>query len=365
MRRLAHALAGRGWHVDVWTTTAVDEATWRSGFAPGADRDGDVAVHRFPVPFRRHPALFRQVSRLAYHLPRGTRPEHLWAIIQGPYAPALVRALARARDAPTLFSPYLFHSTLYGLPAAARPRLLCPAAHDEPALRLDAVARAVAGASGLWFHSEEERLLLRTVVPAAKTLPSECGVVGVDPPAAVDSGAFARQRGIAGPYLYFGGRAAPGKGIDTLVEGAARAVAVRPQLRLVLSGEVSTSVGDRPWIVRAGRLDERERWEAIAGATTVIVPGRLESLSLLALEAWAVGRPCLLNASSAVLAGHASRSRAGLLFRDADELARHAVDLVDDPARARALGDAGRRYVTATYRWDLAEARLRRLLADT
>ena len=55
-----------------------------------------------------------------------------------------------------------------------------------------------------------------------------------------------------------------------------------------------------------------ERWEAIAGAAAVVVPGSLESLSLLALEAWAHGPPCLLNAASPVLAGHAARSGGGI-----------------------------------------------------
>jgi glycosyltransferase involved in cell wall biosynthesis len=361
MRRLGNALSERGWGIEVWTTTALDEATWSDGFAPGAERDGGLAVRRFPVVLGRRPRLFAQLSHAAYHLPPRLRPEHAWSVAQGPYAPSLVRALAVAPPTPTLFSPYLFHPTLFGIPAAPHPRILCPAAHDEPALRLGIVGRAVMAADGLWFHSPEERDLLIAVHPEASQLPSRCGVVGVDAPPDIDAFAFAARHRITGPYLYYGGRTAGGKGFEQLLAGAAIASHLRPGLRLVLSGDASDAAR-APWAYGAGRLDERERWEAIAGAAAVVVPGSLESLSLLALEGWAMGRPCLLNAASPVLAGHAARSGGGLTFTGPDQLAACAVELIDQPDRAAAMGAAGRAYVTSEYRWDLAEQRLRDLI---
>jgi glycosyltransferase involved in cell wall biosynthesis len=362
MRRLAEELARRSWSVEVWTTTALDEATWSPGFAAGRERDGDIEVRRFPVVARRMPWLFEQLSHGAYHLPANLRPEHLWAIAQGPFAPALIRALSTSDPVPTLFSPYLFHTTLYGIPAAPHPRILCPAAHDEPALRLGIVRRAVAGADGLWFHSPEERDLLVSVHPGAGRLPSRCGVVGIQPPPDLDAFAFAARHRITGPYLYYGGRAAGGKGLEQLIAGMGLAHAARPGLRLVLSGDASTSAS-APWMIGVGRLGERERWEAIAGAAAVVVPGSMESLSLLALDAWAMGRPCLLNAASAVLAGHAARSGGGLTFDGPEQLAAGAIELLDQPDRAALLGSAGREYVLSTYRWDLAEQRLRELVS--
>ncbi len=361
MRRLGQALSARGWTIQVWTTTALDEATWSSGFAPGVDRDGDMEVRRFPTVLRRRPRLFAQLSRAAYHLPRHLRAEHLWSIAQGPYSPALVRALARADPMPTLFSPYLFHPTLFGLPAAPHPRILVPAAHDEPALQLEVVRHAMLAADALWFHSPEEGELVARVHPQTTALPSECGVVGIDVPQDVDSHAFAARHGIAGPYLYHGGRAAGGKGLETLLEAAALLRATHPTMTLVLSGEAGEG-REAPWLRNVDRLSEDERREAIAGSVAVVAPGSLESLSLLALEAWALGRPCLLNAASPVLAGHAGRSGGGLTFTDARDLAAGAARVIDNPEEANAMGAAGRAYVAATYRWELAEGRLRALL---
>ncbi len=362
MRQLGLALASRGWRVQVWTTTAIDEATWSSGFAAGVEREGDVEVRRFPLGLRRNPWVFRQLSHAAYHLPRHLRPEHVWSVAQGPYAPTLIRALANADAVPTLFSPYLFHPTLFGLPAAPHPRILCPAAHDEPALRLDVVRRAVLSADALWFHSPEERELLLTAHPEAQRLPSQCGVVGVDAPVDVDDRAFAARHGIDGPYLYYGGRGVRGKGLEQLLAAAAQLHRLNPDAQLVLSGEAGDT-DHAPWVHIVGRLDEHERWEAMAGAVAVVVPGSLESLSLLALEAWAVGRPCVLNAASPVLAGHAARSGGGLTFSTAEELAERAAELIDNRTSAAVMGASGRAYVAATYRWDLAEQRLRTLIA--
>ena len=103
------------------------------------------------------------------------------------------------------------------------------------------------------------------------------------------------------------------------------------------------TAADAPGLRRVGRLDEGERWEAIAGAAAVVVPGSLESLSLLALEAWALGRPCLLNAASPVLAGHLRAAAAASAFSGAAELAARAAELIDDPARGRRHGRAGPR----------------------
>ncbi len=364
MRQLAQALSSRNWRVQVYTTTALDDATWAGSFRAGAERDGAVEVSRFPVVGVRRGWPFRTLSRAVYHLPRPLRPEHLWAISQGPYTPSLVRALVGAEPMPTLFSPYLYYPTLYGLPAAPHPRILCPAAHDEPALRLSVVARAVSCADALWFHSAEERDVLLREHAGSRGRPSECGVVGVDPPGEVDPSAFARRHHLGGPYLYFGGRGASGKGVQQLVAAVGMLRAARPDACLVLSGGPAATAG-LPWVRHVGRLDARERWEAIAGAVAVVVPGVLESLSLLALEAWAMGRPCLVNAASPVLAGHAARGGGACTFRNAAELAAGAAALFDDPAMAAAVGQAGRAYVLATYRWDLSEQRLRRLIRGT
>jgi len=362
VRRLAWALTARGWSVDVWSTTAVEEATW-AGTLPLAERDGDVRVRRFPLARRRRPRLFHQFSRALFRLPSAVRPEGAWFRAQGPYSPQLVRALATAEPIPTVFSPYLFHPTVFGLPAAPHPRVLMPAAHDELPLRLRSVARTVAASDALWYHSEEEKSLVESTHAAARRIPSAVGTVGVEASPAAVSGRFRAGHGIDGSYLLYGGRVATGKGLDLLLDGFAVLHRRRGDARLVVAGEDTAEIGPNPpGVIFAGRLSGGDWSDAIAGASAVVVPSRFESLSLLALEAWAARRPVLANAASPVLRGHAERSGGALTFTTADELAAGAMRLLDDPELADSLGRAGSAYVATHFRWEDVVARLGRLI---
>jgi glycosyltransferase involved in cell wall biosynthesis len=68
------------------------------------------------------------------------------------------------------------------------------------------------------------------------------------------------------------------------------------------------------------------------------VPSPYESLSLLALEAFAVGTPVLANARSEVLVEHCLKSNAGLYYADRDEFVECAE------AAARPTTGCGRRW---------------------
>ena len=362
LRALATQLVARGWDVDVLTTTAADEATWASSLPGGRSEEDGVVVHRVPPRMRRRPRLFHQLSRVVFRLPARLRPESLWLAAQGPYAPGLVRRLRALPPGPTLFSPYLFHPVVRGITAAPHPRLLMPAAHDEPALRLRAVGAEVAAADGLWFHTPEERDLLVAVHPAASRLPIEVGTTGVEPGLAADPTAFAAGHGITGPYLLHGGRHVAGKGVDELVAMAA-AMRVRvPGVEIVLAGGDAAALLGTPGVRAVGRLDDAAWHEAVAGAAAVVVPGALESLSLIALDAWSAGRPVLANSASPVLAAQLARSGGGVGWATTAEFVDAVAGIVADPAGAAAMGERGRGWVLATYRWDDVEARLVRLI---
>ena len=55
---------------------------------------------------------------------------------------------------------------------------------------------------------------------------------------------------------------------------------------------------------------------------------------MVALEAWALGRPVLANARCDVLVRQCLRSNAGLYYEDAAEFAAALDRLLDDPALA-------------------------------
>ena len=100
-----------------------------------------------------------------------------------------------------------------------------------------------------------------------------------------------------------------------------------------------------PWVKFAGLLSERERLEALEAATIVVVPSPFESLSLLALEAMAVGTPVLVNGHSDVLVEHCRKSNAGLWYDNRDEFVESAKLLLADDRLRRAMGRNGKEYV--------------------
>ena len=366
-RMLATSLHSAGWHVEVLTTCARDAATWRNVDAPGETHDEGITVQRFPVRVARPPRAFHQFSRAFFRLPASLRPESFWVAAQGPWAPTLVEAVHAAPPMPTLFLPYLYHPTLRGLPVCPGPRVLMPAAHDERPLRLHAVGTGIAAAGALWYGTDEEREIVEAAHPHAAEKPWEVGNVGIVPPARCDPAAFRAGAGAGlgdAPYLLYGGRAATGKGMEDLLEGLRLLRRGRPEACLVLTGEAGRTTPPAAGVLPVGQLDEAARWDALAGAAAVVVPSFHESLSLLALEAWAVGRPVLVNAASPVLLGQVLRSGGGIGYRGPAELATAAADLLSDPDVAAALGRSGQRYVALTYRWEVVHERLARLIAD-
>src|SRR5262249_20358166 len=120
---------------------------------------------------------------------------------------------------------------------------------------------------------------------------------------------------------------------------------------------------EEPFITFAGLLSERERMQALEAATVVIVPSPFESLSLLALEAFAVGTPILANARSEVLVEHCLNGNAGLFYVNRDEFIEALKLLVGDPRLRAAMGRNGREYVRKNYRWDVVLGKYERTLA--
>ena len=119
----------------------------------------------------------------------------------------------------------------------------------------------------------------------------------------------------------------------------------------MLIGDAEMAVPKASGIVHLGRLSEQDKWDALAGCAAFVMPSLLESLSLVTLEAWAAGRPVIVDARSPVLAGMTRRAGAGLAYRGPAEFAEICELLMDDPAVGDRLGRSGAEFVARTYTW--------------
>jgi len=363
-RRVAEALAP--FHdIEVLTTCARDYLTWKNVYRPGVETIGGVRVRRFPVDRPRRVRSFGRYADWLYAHPHTFFDEAEWVRRQGPLALSLVewiRAHADDHDGFVFFT-YLYLPTLLGLPLVADRAVLVPTAHDERPIYLDLFRGLFRLPRALVFQVEEERALVEGRFHTGH-LPSAVIGAGVDPLADTQPDRFRRQHGLAGPYLLYVGRVDVEKGCRELVDAflAWRARASEP-LRLVLMGTVAMRLPRHPALVTLGFRPEVEKWDALSGATALVMPSPHESFSFVILEAWTEGTPVLATARSPVLRGHLERSGGGLLYDGSpgDFAARLDALLADEGPRKQ-WGERGRAYVEARYRWPIITARWREFL---
>ncbi len=360
-RATAHALAARGDEVEVYTTTARDYLTWEPHYPAGSAQDGPVTVHRFtadrPDPAR-SAALTRRLS-----LGGGDAAEEAdWARAQGPVAPGMLRALARAdgRHEVVALWTYLYATTQLAMPLAPRRSILVPLAHDEPMLRFGLSRGLVHMARGLAFMTPEERRLVDDLHGLAGHEEAIVGA-GLDPAPPGDAARARAALGLPERFVLYLGRLDPAKGLDALVRAHARHRAAGGGLGLVLAGRPTVEMRLPAWVRTTGFVDDRTRSDLLEACEVVALPSPHESLSLVALEAWRARRPTLAIGRSEVLAGQTARSGGGLLYLDAATYARQLGRLAADAALRARLGASGHLW-TADHTWDACAARWRGLL---
>jgi glycosyltransferase involved in cell wall biosynthesis len=386
-RLIAERLAERH-QVEVLTTCARDYVTWKNEYAEGADRVKGVTVRRFVVARERDIASFNRYSDWIFHHPHTRDDEVEWLRQQGPWCPSLIEHLEQHHggyDA-IIFFTYLYAPTVVGLGVAPARSILVPTAHDEPAIHLGIYREVFSRPAAIAYNTGVERTFLTTHFPIRAVVEETVGCgVELPPhqpqprgaPAADDAEAaprhdahvsargapFRRRHRIQDPFLLYGGRIEKGKGCEELLEYFQAYVGEGGDASLVLMGIKLMPLPEDARVNFAGLLSERERLQALEAATVVVVPSPFESLSLLALEAFAVGTPVLANARSEVLVDHCLRSNAGLFYAGRDEFVECAKLLVADARLRAAMGQNGREYVRRHYRWDAIIQKYERMIA--
>jgi glycosyltransferase involved in cell wall biosynthesis len=359
--RLARRLAAR-FDTEILTTTAQDYMTWANAFPPGVEVHDGVTLRRFAIDVERDVPRFDRLSRRLVRAPRPSlAAQERWMGEQGPMSLDLLRYLAseRANYDAFVFVSYIYATTYFGLPLVADRALFVPLVHDEWPLRFSMWNRIFALPRGYAYNTIEERDFTAKRFPRANVAGPVIGA-GVKPPAAPDAGRFRERYGVDGPFALYLGRVDPSKGCDELLRAFAHLPAPRARA-LVLMGESYMDVPVGAGVHVTGPVDDETKWDALAACDVLVLPSRYESLSFVALEAWALGKPVLADARAHAVAGQIERSGGGLTYRGERGFARALAAL--DPATAVQLGARGRAFVDEHYRWPAIEARFAAHLA--
>ncbi|MGH9164804.1 MAG: glycosyltransferase family 4 protein [Acidimicrobiales bacterium] len=365
-RMLAERLVAQlGWSVEVLTTCALDARTWADEYPPGDVVVNGVAVRRFRSAAGRDPGFEPFSARvLASPSQAPSADERRWIELQGPVCPDVVAAAADGDADLVAFYPYLYYPTVHGIAAVGDRAVMHPAAHDEAPLRLPLFRDVFAAARGLVFQTDGERRLAEGLFPAVAATPQILLGLGIEPQAGGDPAAARAAVGVGDrPYLLCLGRVDEGKGTTLLSRFFAAYKARRPgALALVLAGPVVSRPPPHPDVLVTGPLDESTKWALLRGAAAFVSPSPLEAFSLVVLEAWAAGRPVLVNAACLATAEHVQRSGGGLWFGGYGQFEVAVERLTGDAGLSASLAAAGQSYAQRHFTWPVLIDRYRAFL---
>jgi len=361
-RYIAEHLAAHA-EVQVLTTCARDYVSWKNEYPAGTTRVNGIAVERFTVARERDAHDFARRSSLVFDERHSTADELAWLDSQGPVSPALiagVRDAAREVDFVVLFS-LRYHTAFHGARAAAANAILVPTTERDPAVGLDVLGPVLRGARGIMYNSPEERALIRSL-HRNEQVPGVTVGVGSQIPDRTDAAAAAIKFGLGRPYLLYVGRIDVNKGCAELFDYFQQyASRTERELDLVLIGAPVLPVPAHPRIRHLGYVSDQDKYDVLAGAEALVMPSYFESLSMVMIEAWALGVPVLANGRCDVLAGQCLRSNGGLFYVSGREFEAMLDRLLDDPALAGELGENGRAFYEAHYQWPVIERAYREM----
>ncbi|HEY7476336.1 MAG TPA: glycosyltransferase family 4 protein, partial [Vicinamibacterales bacterium] len=315
-----------------------------------------LTVRRFPVRRPRDTDDFGRRSTLVFTQPHSIRDEEKWLQSEGPESPDLISHIRRVRgdfDFFVFFS-YRYYHAWHGMRAVADKAVLVPTAERDDAIGVSIFAPVFRGVRALMYNSFEERALIQGV--SGRKGPGVVVGVGSEIPDRPQPWRFKKKFTVKRPFAIYIGRIDENKGCAELFGFFERYAVMYPHgLDLVLVGSKVIDIPKHPRIRHVGYLSDEDKFDALAAADVLIMPSRFESLSMVALEAWALGRPVLANGHCDVLRGQTVRSNGGLYYENFEEFAEALYALEGAGPLGTTLGRNGREFFRRHYAWPVIE----------
>ncbi len=365
-RWLAERLARRH-RVEVFATRALDYLEWSNHYPAGTELVNGIPVHRFTVTRKRNSRAFSSLCNLCFYEKHTAEEELDWVRENGPFSPALVEAVAGARERfdRFFFYCYRYYQSYFGLPAVRDRAILVPTAEEDPAIGLRLFQPFFRSPRGIVYLTPEEQALVQDA-SGNRDLPSVVIGSGLNLPEPDPALDFRGKHGLQRPFVLYVGRIDKNKGCVTLFAYFQKFLEeTGADVDLVLAGSLALKLPAHPRIRHVGFVSEVEKVAALRQCRLLVMPSPYESLSIVTLEAWKLGVPVLANARCRVLIGQCLRSNGGLFYHGYAEFAEALKMLLDQPEAAALLGRQGQRYVDEEYSWERVEGKVEDLLART
>jgi glycosyltransferase involved in cell wall biosynthesis len=351
--------------IEVFTTTAYDYVTWDHYYDKAHETLNGILVNRFRVIKPRDPLIFGQVQNVVFHEEHFLADELLWLEEEGPLVPELIQDLKKREKefAYFIFFSYRYYHSYQGVKLLAHKAILVPTAEHDQVIYLNLFKDFFSLPAAIVYNSWEEKELINRIAGNAAVYGDVVGI-GSEVPDQFDPESICRTLGISGKYVVYIGRLDENKGVPELLRFYLRLLAEeRITLNLLLIGKALLAVPEHPRIRHVGFLNNKEKFDLLKGAEFLIIPSQFESLSMVTLEAWAVGKPVLANGRTEVLRGQCQRSNAGLWYTNYDEFKEAFLILQENRELREQLGKNGEKYFYDHYAWDKIENKYLKIIA--
>ena len=256
------------------------------------------------------------------------------------------------------------------------PSVLCPAGSLTRFGRSSWIKRFYYVTAGQWMLSsaasiiatthQEQALLLSDFSIAASSVFISPNGIGPPPPTSVNVH-FPNDK-----IILFVGRLNPIKGADILLEAFASVAKILPDTLLILSGpdegqrkQLQKRVAElklEKCVLFTGFVDEFYRTALLSRASILAVPSHTEVMSMVALEAGAVGVPVILTDKCGF--DEVQEIGGGLVVKaEEKDLSEALLTMLSDDVTRKEMGKRLREFVVERYCWRRVSASLLEHLA--
>jgi len=351
--------------VEVFTTTAYDYVTWDHHYHSGQEVLNGIPVNRFRVEKPRDPERFGKLQRHIFEEEHILEDELVWLAEEGPLVPELIRNLEKREKefAYLIFFSYRYYHSYHGVRKFSRKAILVPTAEHDQVIYLNLFRDFFKLPAAIVYNSPEEKELINRVSGNAAICGEVVGV-GSEIPDHFDPRGTCMRLGIQGKYFVYIGRLDENKGVPELFDFYLRLLAEgKTVFPLLLIGKTYIPIPEHDHIVHVGFQENNVKFDLLQGAEFLVMPSQFESLSMVALEAWAIGKPVLANGRTEVLRGQCRRSHAGLWYGNYDEFRETFLTLQADSELRGRLGANGKKFFQENYSWETIENKYLQIIA--
>jgi len=343
--------------IEVFTSTAIDYVTWKHHYNKSSELINGIKINRYRVAKEREPEIFGKIQKKIYDEEHSLEDEIKWIEEEGPLLPDMITDIERRENEfeHIIFFSFRYYHSYYGVKTFINKSILVPTAEHDEVLYLRLFKDFFNLPKAIIYNSVEEKIIIEKIMNNVDVLSDIVGV-GSEIPENFYPDSFRDKFNIDGKYFVYIGRLDENKGVPQVLDYYLRLLREKEaDFTLVLMGKSVIEIPEHKNIKYIGFVTNQEKFDGLYGAEFLIIPSQYESLSMVSLEAWALGKPVVANGKTEVLQGQCKRSNAGLWYENYSEFKEIILLLLKDEKLKSKMGVNGIEFFKKNYSWSVIE----------